>query len=270
MPIESKIIAITGASAGLGKALSLEAGRRGHHVALISRSVEKLTELAETIRKQGGSAEVFPADIQSEQSVVSAFNKIKNRFGALDIVINCAGVVEPVAPLVKNSGDEMKSSLLTNVFGAYMLTREALKMMDMQENGGKVIHISSGAAESPYQGWSAYCSQKAALNMFIRTAAIEIQDRPVIIFGISPGPFESHMQEVLRQSDIEDFPGRDKFRKLYREKKLGQPDKIAKVILEISLKSWPELSGRIEDLRDSNFQWVCGKHGITYSNADLS
>jgi benzil reductase ((S)-benzoin forming) len=134
--------------------------------------------------------------------------------------------------------------------------------MREQKDGGTVITITSGAANRPYVGWSMYGSQKAAVNMLTRIAALEMMDTPVRVAGISPGPFESHMQQALRQSDPENFPARDKFINLHREGKLPDPDTIAGIIMDIALSDWPELSGMIEDIRSPDFKKKCRKRGI--------
>ncbi len=264
-----RVLVVTGASAGLGKALAQESASRGDRVTLISRSKEKLKQLAAMIVAGGGEAESFPADISQEDAIIDVMTKIQKQYGSIDLLLNCAGVLEPVAPLIKISGKEIQTSLLTNVFGAYIITREALKRMIAQKNGGDIVHITSSAAENPYAGWSAYGSQKAALNMLTRIVALETENTPVRIYAISPGPFESHMQQLLRGSDPADFPQHDRFIQLYRDNALGSADKIARIILDITATNWPELSGRIADLRSGEFQDDCARHDVHFTTQDF-
>jgi benzil reductase ((S)-benzoin forming) len=135
----------------------------------------------------------------------------------------------------------------------------------MQHHGtGTIVNITSGAAEKPYVGWSMYGSQKATVNMFTRIVAKEIAETPVRILAISPGPFESPMQESLRQSKPEDFPAIHKFIDLHKSGKLPHSEQVAEIILDISLSQWPELSGRIVDIRSPEFQKECKKRGIKW------
>ena len=139
MQKKSRSVVITGASAGLGRALALESARRGNRVSLVSRSKDKLSEISHLIKAEGGQAAVFPADIMKENEIMKVMSQISQVHGVIDLLLNCAGILEPVAPLIKNSGEELKTSLLTNVFGAYIITREALKKMLSQERGISIV-----------------------------------------------------------------------------------------------------------------------------------
>lgn len=260
--LQKMVVVVTGASAGLGRHLALQAGRQGAKVALLARRKNKLKELQKIILGERGEAIPIPADVTNPKAVRDAFMEIESTWGEADILFNSAGVVEPIAPLLKNSDAELLTSLKTNVFGVYIATREALKQMVKQENGGTVINITSGAAQHPYAGWTAYCSQKAAVDMFTRSLALEVSNKNIRIAAISPGTFESHMQQTIRATSEEDFPERPKFIKLYEEGKLADPDDVARVLLQISLTKWPELNGQVADLRSPDFKTECTRHGI--------
>jgi len=187
---------------------------------------------------------------------------IDTRFKRIDTLFNCAAVVEPVSPLSEASIDGLMTALKTNVFGVYLTTRETLKRMQKQKRGGTIINITSGAGSNPYAGWSAYCSQKAAVDMFTRCVAMEVADFPIRVAAISPGPFESRMQQIIRKTDIKSFPYRDKFVRLHRDGQLAAPEFFAKIFLDIACTDWPELSGMVADLRAADFQKECRKRGI--------
>ncbi|NIT61624.1 MAG: SDR family NAD(P)-dependent oxidoreductase, partial [Aliifodinibius sp.] len=205
----------------------------------------------------------LPTDVGNPTEVKKAFSEIQQQWGRMDILINNAGVVEPIAPLVKCRDDALLQSLQTNVYGTYLCTREALKhMMEENREEGTIINITSGAAKKPYHGWSAYSSQKAAVDMFTRCVALEVKELPIRIAAIAPGTFESNMQELIRSKSEEDFPARPKFVKLHQEGHLSKPEDVAKSIVAIALSDWPELSGRITDIRSSEFQEECRRRGI--------
>lgn len=262
MSAKNKVIVVTGATAGLGRSLAIEAGNRGAKVALLARRTQALEEVRKRITASGGEALVLPVDFREPAAISKVFRQIFFSWPRIDVLFNNAGVVEPVAPLVELSDEAILDSLKINVLGVYLATREALKAMREQETGGTVINITSGAAERPYIGWSMYGSQKAAVNMFTRTAALEMAGTSVRVAAISPGPFESHMQQTLRHSDPKNFPTREKFVNLHREGKLPHPDTIASIIMDIALSNWPELSGKVEDIRSADFKEKCLQHGI--------
>jgi len=257
-----KVFLVTGASSGLGQYLALAAARRGLRVALLARRLDLLRALEKTIVSRGGEALCLPLDIRQPDGVVEAFSSIDSEWGRLDVLINNAGVVEPVAPLVKATDEDLLASLLTNVFGVYLTTREALKYMIRLKIRGSIINITSGAAIHPYAGWCAYGSQKAAVNMFTRIAALEAESHAIRVMAVSPGTFESRMQQTIRNTAREDFPARDKFIALHEQGQLQPPDEIARTIVDLGLSDWPGLSGRLEDLRSEDFKKECRAHGI--------
>lgn len=264
MTLDQKVIVITGASAGLGKSLALEAGKNGAKVALLARRLSQLEDISRHIQSEGGQPLPIATDVSNPESVKEAFGNILATWNRIDILINSAGLVEPIAPLIKNSDDALLTSLKTNVYGLYLNIRESLKIMLHQKKGGTLVNITSGAAVKPYQGWSAYCSQKAAVNMLTRCVALEMSQHPIRVTAISPGTFDSHMQAVIRNTPEDDFPARQKFIDLYEQNKLASPSDVAKTILEIAGSDWPELSGRIEDIRSPEFQQECRERNIRF------
>lgn len=268
MSAKNKVIVVTGATAGLGRSLAIEAGNKGAKVALLARRTQVLEEVRERITAAGGEALVLPVDLREPDAISNVFRQILSFWSRINVLFNNAGVVEPVAPLAQLSDEAILDSVQINILGVYFATREALKAMQDQKGGGTVINITSGAAERPYIGWSMYGSQKAAVNMLTRITALEMMGTPVRVAAISPGPFESHMQQTLRQSDPKNFPARDKFVNLYEEGELPKPDMVAEIIMDIALSDWPELSGMIEDIRSAEFKEKCRQRGIkTFDNS---
>ncbi|MFZ0389882.1 MAG: SDR family oxidoreductase [Calditrichia bacterium] len=257
-----KVIVITGASAGLGSSLASEAAADGFKVALLARNFEKLEALQNQICNTGGEALALKTDVTSDADVSDAFSRIIKTWHRVDLLVNSAGVVTPVKPLTEAAPEHLKQALLTNVYGVYLTTRAALQQMYRQKSG-RIVNITSGAANHPYIGWAAYGSQKAAVDMLTRIAAKESSRHQVQVLAISPGPFQSGMQEILRGSGEEDFPARQKFVDLYRSGSLPSSQIAAGFILAIGSSRLPALNGRIIDLRDKDFQRECRQHGIT-------
>ena len=259
----NKVIVTTGASAGLGRALALEAGRRKARVALLARRKEELEKVRRQIIESGGEAVAIPTDMTVPRDIALTFAEIESRWNRIDILFNVAGVVEPVKRLVNADDDEIMKSLMINVLGVYIGSREAIRIMQGQSSGGTIINITSGAARRVYVGWSLYGSQKAAVDHFTRVVAEELKDTPIRIVALSPGPFDSRMQEIMRQTDKSEFPVKDRFVELHESGKLAKPEQLAPMILDIALTDWPELSGRVEDIREQVFQSECMEKGIT-------
>jgi benzil reductase ((S)-benzoin forming) len=259
-----KSIVVTGASSGLGRSIAILAGRRGANVALIARRSEMLTAVGREINAAGGTALVLPLDISQPRAVIDSFSTITSQHDKIDILFNAAGTVEPVSRITDTSDLEFLNSFKTNVFGLFLIMRETLRVMNRQKDAGTIMNITSGAGINPYIGWAAYGSQKAAVNMLTKVAALETENKNVRIAAVSPGPFESGMQQIVRKTDSRQFPSRDKFVELYESGRLPSPDIIAPVLLDIALTDWPELSGTVNDLRNKAFQRECIAHGVTF------
>jgi len=260
---QNKVIVISGASSGLGRALAIDAAQRGARVVIIARRRNTLERLRNTINDDGGNVIAFPIDISSPDAVIKAFSSIESLWGRIDILFNAAGTAEPIKRLEHVSNAELEQSLRTNVLGLYLITRETVKRM-LAKREGTIINLTSGAGQKPYVGWSCYCSQKAAVDMFTKTVALELEHKLIRIAAISPGPFESRMQEVIRNTAEFQFPAKEKFVQLLQKNKLPSPETIAPVLLDVSLTDWPELSGMVTDLRSEDFQLMCQKHGVKF------
>jgi NAD(P)-dependent dehydrogenase (short-subunit alcohol dehydrogenase family) len=261
-----KNIVITGASTGLGKAMAIQAAKRGANVALLARSADKLKTIADEIKQIGVNALPVPTDVSDESQVVAAFEVIRDEWGAVDVLINNAGVIQPIAPLHEVDAAQLETLLKINVFGSFIATREALKMMRSQKKGG-VVNISSGAAYKPYPGWSAYGSSKAALDMMTRIAAVENRDANICIFGIAPGVFESNMQQTIRQTPPDKFPLLQRFIEMHEKGYLADPADVGDLIVQIAINAWADLNGMISDIRDPELQKACLERGIKIPSA---
>ena len=129
-------------------------------------------------------------------------------------------------------------------------------------DANRTMNITSGAAVRPYIGWSMYGSQKAAVDHFTWIVAEEIKETAVRIAALSPGPFESRMQEIMRNTDKSEFPMKDKFVGLHKNKQLPTAEQIATMVLDTTLNKWPEQSGRFSIVRDPEFKINFSGYGV--------
>ncbi len=248
-----KYYIITGASKGLGEALARNAITDQHKVFCISRKMNhNLRKLASSLH---AGFWYFEQDLTEFEKLPSLVHEIFSFIDPLQAdeitLINNAGVVEPVKPLGKSSAEEIKSHVNINYVAPAILSNEFIKE-SLDINCRKtIINISSGAAEKPYYGWSMYCSSKAALNMLTKAAGLEQGsiDYPVRVIAIAPGVIDTSMQEKIRNVDIDDFPMKPRFKKLYEENKLVDPNIAAMQILETA-SSDSLVNGSFYDLRD--------------------
>ena len=196
--LSGKVAMITGASRGIGASAARIFAEAGAKVVLLARSGEAIAEIAGEI---GPSAVAVPCDISRYWEVEAAVNKTIEAFGRLDILIGNAGVLKPIVPLAEADPDEWGQVLDVNIKGVFNGMRAALPVM-MAAGGGTIITVSSGAAHSPLEGWSAYCTSKAGAAMLTRAAHLETADRGMRIMGLSPGTVATQMQRDIKASGV--------------------------------------------------------------------
>lgn len=199
--IKGKTVLVTGASQGIGEAISRFFAKHGANVLLFARSRQKLTFLAEDIASHGGRAISVPGDVAVFSNINAAVQRAKDDFGGLDILVNNAGVIEPVARLAESDVDAWSQVVDINFKGVYHGLRAAIPVMQVA-GGGTIINISSGAATGAMEGWSHYCSTKAAVLSLTRCVHKEYADSGICVVGLSPGTVATNMQNTIRNSGI--------------------------------------------------------------------
>ena len=196
--LRGKAAVITGASRGIGAAAAREFGRLGVSVVLAARSGEAIGRIAAEIRAAGGAAEAVACDVARYGDVAAAVARCREAFGRLDIMVNNAGMIEPIGPLAESDPEVWAAAFSVNALGVYHGLRAAIPLM---ETGGVVVNVSSGAAVNALEGWSQYCAGKAAALMLTRAAQKEHGDR-VRVVGLSPGTVATEMQRVIKASGV--------------------------------------------------------------------
>ena len=195
--MQGQVVAITGASRGIG----LEAARAfvaaGASVALLARDGAALETLAESL---GPQALALPCDVSEAAALAAALAQAQGHFGRLDVMINNAGVIEPIARIESADAVAWGRALDINLKGVFHGMQAALPILRAQ-GGGTVITLSSGAAHRPLEGWSAYCAAKAGAAMLTR-ALHEEEGHWLRVLSLSPGTVATDMQRAIRASGL--------------------------------------------------------------------
>lgn len=199
--ITEKTVLITGASSGIGKAAAKLFAAEGAHVVLAARSQDSIENIASEIEDAGARALAVKCDVADYSAVKACVDETVKAFGSLDILINNAGVVDPIARLADSEPEGWGNALDTNVKGVYHGLRAAIPVMQAQ-GAGTVINLSSGAATSALEGWSHYCASKAAVLMLTRVADLEYREKGITVLGYSPGTVATQMQVQIKASGI--------------------------------------------------------------------
>lgn len=193
-----KCVLVTGASRGIGEAAARVFAGAGANVVLTARSEEAITRIAGEI---GGNALAMASDVSDFAQVQAVVDFALAEFGRLDVLINNAGAVEPVAHMAEADPDAWGHVIDINLKGVFWGMRAALPGM-LEAGGGTILTIGSGAAHGPVEGWSHYCSSKAGALMLTRMVEKEYGDRGVRAISLSPGTVATEMQREIKRSGI--------------------------------------------------------------------
>ncbi|MGQ0508567.1 MAG: SDR family NAD(P)-dependent oxidoreductase [Myxococcaceae bacterium] len=186
-----RVALVTGAGRGIGRAIAVRLAREGHALALMGRTASTLEQTAAVVRQLGAKTVIAVADVAVEKSVVEGLRSVEQTLGAVDILVNNAGVIDS-SPLVATSSESFQRLLDINLFGPFVLMREALKGMQ-ERRWGRVINIASAGARLGFQFAAAYCASKHGLIGLTRVAALESAASGVTVNAICPGFTETNM-----------------------------------------------------------------------------
>ncbi|MGH8116231.1 MAG: SDR family NAD(P)-dependent oxidoreductase, partial [Rhodanobacteraceae bacterium] len=199
--LAGQVIVVTGASRGIGAAAAAALGTAGARLMLAARDVAALKAVAQSISRDGGTAATIACDVSDWESVQRLVRETQNRFGKIDALVNNAGVIDPIARIADSDPAAWARNLQINLVGAYHAVRAVLPGM-IAAKGGTIVNVSSGAAHSPLEGWSAYCAAKAGLAMLTRAIAQEHAPQGIRVFGFQPGTTDTDMQVIIRASGV--------------------------------------------------------------------
>lgn len=198
MQLDGKVVMITGASRGIGAATARTFADSGARVAVLARDADAIAALAGEI---GAAALAIPCDVSRYWEVEAAVAATVATFGPVDVLIGNAGVIDPIAHLSDADPDAWGKAIDINLKGVFHGMRAVLPGM-IAQGSGTILTVSSGAASSPIEAWSAYCASKAGALMLTRMADAENRAHGVRAMGLSPGTVATEMQRTIKASGI--------------------------------------------------------------------
>ncbi|WP_297103857.1 SDR family oxidoreductase [uncultured Devosia sp.] len=189
--LTGKVVLITGTRRGIGAAAAGHLAALGADIVALNRSVAD--------RSTPGMA--LECDVSDLDAVARAMDRVARSKGRVDVLINNAGTIEPIARIIDSDPADWSHAIATNLTGAYAVARLALPLL-LKAGGGTIINISSGAATSALEGWSHYCASKAGLRALTACMDVELRGRGIRVIGLSPGTVATDMQTAIRASAI--------------------------------------------------------------------
>ncbi|MBT5912874.1 MAG: SDR family oxidoreductase [Rhodospirillaceae bacterium] len=196
-----KTAIVTGASKGIGKATVMEFASLGVTVIAVSRNVEQLKNINTDGPHTAGQVHPIQGDVSNYEDVKKITQFALSLSGKIDILINNAGLIEPISKLADSSPEEWANVADVNYKGVYFCIRSVLPTM-LGVGEGVIVNVSTGAATSPREGWSHYCSSKAGALMLTKMVHHEYAKSGVRAVGLSPGTVDTDMQVSIRKSGL--------------------------------------------------------------------
>jgi acetoacetyl-CoA reductase len=227
--LTGKACLVTGGSRGIGRAIALELGRHGASVAVgYAQNREAAEKVATEIEAARGQSFAFGCDVRDPESAELAVDRLVERFGKIDVLVNNAGITRDRS-LAKMSSEEWDAVIETNLTSVFHLTSRALPHM-VQAGYGRIVNISSVIGLHGNFGQANYAASKAGIVGFTKTAALELARKGVTVNAIAPGFIETEMiaamPEEVRARILEKIPmGR-----------FGRPEEIAQAVAFLVLR----------------------------------
>jgi len=202
--LDNKVILITGASSGIGRATALEFARASSSINLIitARRFEILEELKSEIQEQFKDVDVLPLklDVGSSSEVKGFINKLEGKWKDIDVLVNNAGLVLGTDKVGDISEEDTATMVNTNFTGLVNMTQAVLPVFK-KRGKGDIINLGSIAGREGYPGGSIYCATKAAVRAFTQSLRAELNDTPIRVIEIDPGQVETEFSVVRFKGD---------------------------------------------------------------------
>ncbi len=243
--LSGKTILVTGAGHGIGSVLAEILVSNG---ARVFAGVNNVINASEEARLSG--ARVVELDVTSQVNVDAVMAQIRSDTGQLDVLVNNAGVITPIGHLKDIKSDDLAPAFNVNVIGIHRMIRAALPLL--RASKGAIVNAGTGAATTAMEGWTAYCSSKAAARMLTQMSALELSGDGIQSFFIGIPPTDTDMQGEIRASGLNPIS------------KIPQTDLVDPAV-PASVMAWlcgPEarkLEEVMLDVRDDRFSAMMGK-----------
>lgn len=243
--LKGRTAVITGASRGIGAGLAEHFAARGMRLGLCSRSLPAMPSSDVVIAR--------PLDVRDATGMQGFADEVAERFGAIDLWINNAGVLSPIAPLRDIPVEEFREHIDINLTGVFLGSQSYVRHVRSRSGGGVLLNISSGAAWGGYAGWSAYCAGKAGVALLTQCIALEEADGGLRVHAVAPGVVDTEMQALIRSSAAEDFPSLDRFLEMKRDDAFNSIGFVANFLLALAFdpaERSDEVDVRLPDEKD--------------------
>lgn len=222
--LEGRVVLVTGASRGIGAAIAKACAEEGARVIVnYARSADAASEVVRAIVESGGEAHLHRADVGDSDAVNAMVDSILEKYGALDVLVNNAGVTRDNL-LAVMSDDEWDEVLRINIGGVFRLCRAVARPM-MARKRGRIVNISSVAGTKGGKGQTNYAASKGAIEAFTRALAVELAPKGIHVNAVAPGVIVTEMSAFVREA-----AGDEVIAKILL-KRYGNPEDVARAVV---------------------------------------
>jgi 3-oxoacyl-[acyl-carrier protein] reductase len=181
----SRVALVVGGSGGIGGAVARRLADDGMSVAVhYSGNERRAAQVVDSITEGGGQAFALSADIADETSMGTAFDRVEQDFGGVDVVVNTAGIML-LSPLTELNLDDLDRMHRTNIRGTFVVSQQAARRV---RAGGAIINFSTSVSKLQFPGYSAYAASKGAVNAMTLILARELRGKDITVNAVAPGP----------------------------------------------------------------------------------
>ena len=228
MSFSRKVVIVTGATSGIGRAAAVRFAHEGAEVVLVGRSHEALAEVHQQIADSGKRAVTCAADVTAADAPEQIVNTAVQTFGGLDVLVNAAGVI--ATGTLENTSDETWDEMMAiNLRGPFRLMREAAPHLKARK--GAVVNVSSVNGLRSFAGVLAYCVSKAGMDHLTRCAALEMAPLGVRVNAVNPGVTVTNLHRRSGMDDDRYAAFLERSKETHPLGRPGQPDEVASLIL---------------------------------------
>jgi 3-oxoacyl-[acyl-carrier protein] reductase len=240
MLLKDQVALVTGGSRGIGRGIVLALAREGAKVTFVYHSnATAAAALEQEVAAAGGVAKGVQADVADPKAAESVVAGVLAEHGRLDILVNNAGVIRDKL-FVRMEAEDWNTVIGTNLTGTFAFCKAAAQPMAFKQRSGRIVNVSSIAAEHVNKGQANYAASKGAINSFTRVLAAELGGRNVLVNAVAPGFIATDMSQTVLN-----MAGADNLKKLIPVKRLGTPEDIAAVVVFLCSPAAAYITGQV-------------------------
>ena len=236
--MKKKVVLITGALTGIGRATALAFANEGARLVVSGRHDDEGQKLVAELRERGAEAEFLRSDVRHEDDLRSLIDNTVARFGRLDAAVNCAGTEGTPGPVTEQTAETYAATFDTNVLGTLLSMKHELRVM-LPQGSGSIVNVSSAYGSVGAAGASVYVASKHAIEGLTKSAALEVAGTGVRVNVVAPGTTDTGMLTRFTSTDENKLA----LVSTVPVKRLAKPDEIAHVIAFVASANASYMTG---------------------------